>query len=259
MTLGATLSLQARVLGALVLRETTAAFGTSQIGYLWAIITPAAGTAILVAIFSAAGRQPPFGESLGLFFATGLLTLDFFTKLNSSLMTVLDANKALLTYPPIKGTDVIFARAILVAAVYIAIMVLFFTALVTLGLAGPPSDPAGLAAAFSVMFVLGLGFGTLNAVVLSLWASWRYIETILTRPLFFISGVFYVPSYLPPQIAEWLSWNPVLHGVEWMRSAYYRDYGSTVLDRGYILSCALLLLLAGLLGERLTRSRRGGA
>jgi capsular polysaccharide transport system permease protein len=68
-----------------------------------------------------------------------------------------------------------------------------------------------------------------------------------------------VPSYLPPQIAEWLSWNPVLHGVEWMRSAYYRDYGSTVLDRGYMLSCALLLVLAGLLGERLTRRRRSGA
>jgi capsular polysaccharide transport system permease protein len=128
MTLGATLALQGRVLGALILRETTAAFGTSQIGYLWAIITPAAGTAILVAIFSAAGRQPPFGESLGLFFATGILTLDFFTKLNSSLMTALDANKALLTYPPIKETDVIFARAILVGAVNIVIMALFFTA-----------------------------------------------------------------------------------------------------------------------------------
>jgi capsular polysaccharide transport system permease protein len=259
MTLGATLALQGRVLGALILRETTAAFGTSQLGYLWAIITPAAGTAILVAIFSAAGRQPPFGESLGLFFATGILTLDFFTKLNTSLMTVLDANKALLTYPPIKETDVIFARAILVAAVYIVIMALFFAALAVLGLAGPPSDPAGLVMAFSVIFLLGFGFGVLNGVIVSLWASWRYIETILTRPLFFISGIFYVPSSLPPQIAEWLSWNPVLHGVEWMRSAYYRDYGSTVLDRGYILSCALLLVLAGLLGERLTRKRRSSA
>lgn len=259
MAAGAILALQVRVLGALILRETTAAFGTSQIGYLWAIITPAAGTAILAAIFSAAGRQPPFGESLALFFATGILTLDFFSKLNSGLMTVLDANKALLCYPPIRETDVIFARAILVGAVYLAIMALFFTGLNMLGLAGPPADPAGLATCFGLTFLLGLAFGLLNGVVLSLWASWRYVETILTRPLFFISGIFYVPSYLPPHAVEWLSWNPVLHCVEWMRSAYYRDYGSTVLDKGYVTGLALLLLLAGLLGERLSRKRRSGA
>jgi capsular polysaccharide transport system permease protein len=259
MTISATLALQFRVLGALILRETTAAFGTSQIGYLWAIITPAAGTAILVAVFTAAGRQPPFGESLGLFFATGLLTLDFFTKLNTSLMTVLDANKALLAYPPIKETDVIFARAILVAAVYVAIMALFFSGLVALGLSAPPADAAGLSLAFMATFVLGLGFGTLNGVILSLWASWRYVETILTRPLFFVSGIFYVPSYLPPSVMEWLSWNPVLHCVEWMRSAWYRDYDSAVLDRGYVLCWALLLVLAGLLGERLSRLRRSSA
>jgi capsular polysaccharide transport system permease protein len=259
MPIAPTLALLFRVLGALVLRETTAAFGTSRIGYLWAIITPAAGTAILVAIFSAAGRHPPFGESLGLFFATGILTLDFFTKLNTGLMTVLDANKALLAYPPIKETDVIFARAILVAAVYAAIMALFFSGLVAMSLAAPPDDPAGLALAFAATFLLGLGFGMLNGVILSLWASWRYVETILTRPLFFLSGIFYVPSYLPPRVMEWLSWNPVLHCVEWLRSAYVRDYESVVLDRGYVLSVGLLLLLAGLLGERLSRINRSRA
>lgn len=259
MTISAILALQFRVLGALILRETTAAFGTSQLGYLWAVITPAAGTAILAAIFSAAGRQPPFGESLALFFALGILTLDFFSKLNSSLMTALDANKALLTYPPIHETDVIFARAILVAAVYLAIMALFFTGLVMLGLAAPPADPAGLAAGFCLTFLLGLGFGILNGAILSLCGSWRYIETILTRPLFFISGIFYVPSYLPPRAVAWLSWNPVLHCVDWMRSAYYRDYASTVLDIPYLAGCVLLLLLAGLVGERLSRKRRSGA
>jgi capsular polysaccharide transport system permease protein len=259
MNLPAALSHQARVLGALILRETTAAFGTSQIGYLWAVITPAAGTAILVAIFTAAGRQPPFGESLGLFFATGLLTLDFFSKLNSGLMGAMDANKALLAYPPIRETDVLFARAILVAAVHAAIMAMFFSALAMLGMAGSPAEPADIAAAFAVTFLLGLGFGMLNGVIISVWASWRHIEAILTRPLFFLSGIFFVPSYLPPPIPAWLAWNPVLHCVEWMRSAFYRDYASTVLDRSYVLGCALLLVLAGLMGERISRRRRGSA
>ncbi|HEU4985719.1 MAG TPA: ABC transporter permease [Rhizobiaceae bacterium] len=255
----AVLALQFRVLAALVLRETRATFGTTQIGYLWAVITPAASTAVLVAIFAAIGRHPPFGASLALFFATGVLTLELFNKLGSSLMTVFEANRALLTYPPIKETDVLFARAILIAATYVLIMAIFFSGLIVFGMAGPPARPGELMAGFAATSLLGFGFGTVNAVILSLWESWRHVEKILTRPLFFLSGIFYVPSYLPRRAIEWLEWNPVLHAVEWMRNGYYVNYDSTVLDKPYILSVALLLTFVGLAGERLTRSRRGSA
>ncbi len=45
------LTTQARVIGALVLRETRSAFGDTQLGYLWAIVNPALSTLVLVAIF----------------------------------------------------------------------------------------------------------------------------------------------------------------------------------------------------------------
>ena len=61
------LSLQARVIMSLVLRETRATFGTSMFGYLWAIITPTVSVGILAFIFQKIGRQPPFGSSLALF------------------------------------------------------------------------------------------------------------------------------------------------------------------------------------------------
>ncbi|WEX10245.1 ABC transporter permease [Chelativorans sp. AA-79] len=252
----AAIATQLRVIGALVLRETRATFGTSQIGYLWAIIVPAAGTMILVLLFSAIGRHPPFGASLALFFATGLLTLEFFNKLGDSLMTVFEANRALTAYPLIKGADFLFARAILIAATYALIMSLFFSALIALDLADVPAHPMDLMEAFSVTLLLGFGFGATNAVLVSLWDSWRHVEKILTRPLIFVSGVFYVPSALPTRVIDWISWNPVLHAVEWLRSGYYVNYDTRVLDKTYILAVALCLTFAGLAGERLTRSRR---
>lgn len=255
----AVLSLQARVIGALILRETRATFGTTQIGYLWAIITPAAGTALLVIIFSAIGRQPPYGASLALFFATGILTLGMFTKLGNSLMSVFEANKALLTYPPIKETDVLFARAILIGVTHLLIMLLFYSGLIAFGLAGLPAYPLDLLSAIAATFVLGFGFGATNAVIVSLWDSWRHVEKILTRPLFFLSGIFYVPSHMPPQILDFLKWNPVLHAVEWTRNGFYPNYDSMVLDKTYLLGLALVLVLFGLAGERLTRTRRSSA
>lgn len=250
------LGLQARVIAALVLRETRAAFGTSQFGYFWAIITPAASVGLLVFIFSLIDRQPPFGASLALFFATGILTLEFFNKLSNALMTSFDANKALLTYPLIKETDALFARLILISATYALIMLLFYSALCILGLADPPAYPARLLQAFGVAAFLGFGFGTLNAVIISLFASWIHIEKVLTRPLFFLSGIFYIPSLLPPEAIDILKWNPILHLVEWVRSGYYPNYQSSVIQPAYPIALAVLLTLLGLAGERLFRKKR---
>lgn len=257
--LRAALAMQVRVIVALVLRETRATYGTSQLGYLWEIVIPAAATAILVAIFTAIGRHPPFGESFALFFATGLLTIYLFRKYGASLMTVYDANKALMTYPPIKAPDVLYARSLLIAATHLVIMVVFYSGLGYWGLAGFPAYPEKLITAFAVTCLLGFGFGATNAVLLSFFESWRHVVTILTRPLMFISAIFYVPSYMPPEIIAWIKWNPVLHCVEWMRNGYYANYNSRVLDEFYVLTVAVILILIGLLGERLTRQQRGGA
>jgi capsular polysaccharide transport system permease protein len=255
-TMGGLIDLQARVIGALVLRETRATFGTSHLGYLWAIVTPTASVAVLVVLFSAIGRQPPFGSSLALFFATGILTLEFFKKLSNTLMGTFTANRALLSYPPIKMTDALFARLILISATYLLIMLLFYTGLVLADLAELPSYPEVLVQAFTATALLGFGFGTLNAVIVSLWDSWAQIEKILTRPLIFISGVFYVPSNLPPEVIAFLKWNPVLHLVEWMRTGYYPNYDSTILDKTYLLGIVMFLLLFGLAGERCFRKNR---
>lgn len=259
MQIALALQLQLRIIAALILRETRATFGTSRFGYLWAIITPAGGVAVLVIIFSAISRQPPFGESFALFFATGLFTLEMFRKLGDSLMTVFEANKALLTYPPIREPDVLFARAALIGVTYALIMGIFFSGLIAAGLAGFPAHPAELMTAFFVTFLLGFGFGATNSIIASLWDSWRHVVKIITRPLFIISAVFYVPSYMPPQIVAVLKWNPVLHAIEWMRNGYYPNYDSRVLDKSYILSIAVILIFIGLAGERLTRNRRGRA
>lgn len=250
------LALQLRVIASLILRETRATFGTSPFGYVWAIITPTIGVGLMVFIFSMIGRHPPFGSSLALFFATGILTLQFFDQLSNKLMTVFDANRALLTYPIIKDVDTLIARAVLVAATYMVIMFVFHAVLIALNLAPLPAHPEHIILAFFATFLLGFGFGTLNAVIVSLWDTWTHIEKILTRPLFFLSAIFYIPSQLPLQARKVLQWNPVLHLVEWFRHGFYPNYNSTVLDVWYPVGLGAGMLLLGLAGERLFRQAR---
>ena len=159
------LILQVRVILSLVLRETRATFGTSHLGYIWAIITPTASVAILVFIFSLINRQPPFGSSLALFFATGILTLQFFSEFSNKLMTVFNANRALLTYPIIKDVDTLLARSLLIGCTYLVIMVIFYSALIMLKLADFPAYMDQVVFAFFATALLGIGFGTMNAVI----------------------------------------------------------------------------------------------
>lgn len=253
---GELLAIQARVIIALVLRETRATFGASKFGYLWAILTPAISVSFLVFIFSLVGRQAPFGISLALFFASGMLPLHFFKKTSSTLISSFSVNKALLTYPLIKDLDTLIARAILISITYLLIMAIFYLGLMILGLASTPHHPEQIMFAFIVTSMLGFGFGTVNAVLATFWTSWKQIVGIITTPLLFLSGIFYIPSLLPPEAIAILKWNPVLHLVEWMRIGIYANYESTVLFKPYPLGLSLLLILLGLASERLFRKKR---
>ena len=245
--------IQVRVIAALFLRETRSTFGSSSFGYLWAILTPTLGVALLVIIFSFASRQPPFGQSLALFFATGFLSYEFYNKLTQSIMSSTDANRALLLYPIVTPLAAVAARFFLITITYFIIMCLFYWGLILLKLAEYPSYPIQLCYAFIAIGLLGLSIGLVNISLMNVWSEWRFIWQIINRPIFFISGIFFIPSLLPEYVLRYLKWNPVLHLIEWVRSAYYPNYDSRVLDIGYLFSVTFLFIAVGLFAERLLR------
>ncbi len=249
------LTTQARVIGALVLRETRSAFGDTQLGYLWAIANPALSTLVLVIIFSSIGRSPAFGTSFALFFATGILPFRTYSKLSSSLMTAISSSRGLLSYPLVNEVDILISKYILIVLTYLMIVVVFFSIIIVGDDAPWPVHIEVCFTAFGSLSLLGLGAGATNAVIFRLWPTWKQLESIISRPLFFLSGIFYVPSEFPTHIVKILAWNPVLHGIEWFREGYYSNYNSIVLSKSYLLTCAMILLLLGFFGERLYRKK----
>jgi capsular polysaccharide transport system permease protein len=250
------LVIKARVVAALALRETRVTFGGVKLGYFWAIFEPVLGTALLTLLFSFALRHPPIGTSFPLFFATGFLIFNLYQKLSGSLMAVFQSNRALLTYPLVTETDVVFARFIVILMTYLMIFLMFFSGLIALDLADYPHRLDLVLLAIAAMAALGLGAGLTNAVLCLLWPTWRRIEAIITRPLFFISGVFFIPSNFTPGIRYWLSWNPMLHAIDLFRVGYYRTYHSSTLDLPYLGFYIIALICIAFGAERLFRRRR---
>jgi len=71
--------------------------------------------------------------------------------------------------------------------------------------------------------------------------------------VYILSGTLMVVSALPEAVIYPLSFNPVLHAVEWMRTAYYEGYSDRVLDKEYLIGFGLTSLCLGLLMERMFR------
>jgi capsular polysaccharide transport system permease protein len=249
------LQAQGRILVALMLRDVRTRFFGSALGFLIAIGWPLSHIFILLAINTALGRAAPYGDSSALWFATGIVPFMAFQYMSRFTMMGVVLNRPLLSFPVVKVSDILFARAILellnAGAVVIVTMLIF----AFFGIDFIPLDLVQASLAIGACLLLGLGFGIVNGVIAGVVPFWMTGYALFMMLMWVASGVLFVPDALPDVARYYLSFNPALHGAEWMRSAYYEGYGSGVLSKGYMIGFALVMLFLGLGLERMLRGR----
>jgi capsular polysaccharide transport system permease protein len=249
------LVIQGRVILAVILREMRTRFGRAQLGYVWALAEPVAHVATLLTIFTLLGRVAPVGNDLSLFFVTGIVPWLMFSNVVSRTMKAVDANSALLSYPQVMPIDLMVARSLLEAATMVTVFGVLLAVLGSTGSTVTPYNFLDLLGAFFCITVFATGIGMANTVVSTVWPSYEKIYAALTRPLYFLSGVFFTADMIPSPAREWMLLNPLLHMVEWTRSGFFPDYDGSHLDRVFAISIAAILLLLGLAAERACRNR----
>jgi ABC-type polysaccharide/polyol phosphate export permease/Flp pilus assembly protein TadD len=242
---------QGRVIHALIIRETRTRFGDSKLGYGWALLEPVAHILMLSLVFAVLMRgRPPIGEEFFIFYYTGIIPYHMFVHTSSSMTYAIASNGSLLQLPLVGTFDVLTARGLLELLTDTLVAAVLLAGFGALGLGALPQDIAGVSTSLLVIWLLGCGCGFLNAVINAFAKSWDKIWAQLTRLLYFCSGIFYVPGMMPEWIRDILAWNPVLHAVDWFRSSFFREYEPHWLDRSYLLTFAVVTLLAGLGLER---------
>jgi capsular polysaccharide transport system permease protein len=164
-------------------------------------------------------------------------------------------NAPLLQIPLVTNFDVIAARGLLEIATDIVVAVLLLIGFGAIGIDAQPDDLWGPSIALLVTAALGCGVGYINAVMTVFFRSWEKVFSQLTRLLYFISGIFYVPAMMPDWARDVLAWNPLLHSVDWFRAGFFSSYQPHWLDRSYLVMLAILSLMTGFALERGLRRR----
>ncbi|MCE6950229.1 ABC transporter permease [Cereibacter sphaeroides] len=236
-----------RSIVSLMLREMATSYGRSPGGYIWAVAEPVAGLILLTIVFSFAFRSPPLGSNFALFYATGFLPFIYYTSLTSRVGLAIRFSRPLLAYPTVNFIDAIASRFLLNTITNLVVFMIVFTGIiVTYGL-NVSIDFYAVAEALSMIALLALSLGTVNCYLFSVFPVWEQIWSILNRPMFFLSGIFFVLETVPEPFRSLLWYNPLVHVIAKMREGFYSTYDARLASPLYVYSTSLLLLLLGLL------------
>lgn len=237
----------ARAVGALILREITTTYGRSPGGYVWAVLEPAAGIALLTLIFSMVFRTPPLGTNFALFYATGILPLMMYTDISAKMAQTIQFSRALLTYPRVTFLDALIARFILNAMTQMVVHILILGFILFALGSRTPLDFTRIAQAYVLILTLAIGIGTLNSFLTLTYPVWSTAWAVLNRPLFLISCVFFLFETVPQPYDDYLWYNPIVHVAGLMRDGFYPYYQPTYVSFAYPLGIAAITTTTGLL------------
>ncbi len=249
------LTVQGRVISALTLRETRSRYGNSKLGFFWALFEPFAHVVVFIGIFSALGRAAPIGDSIGLFILTGIVPWLLYSNIVNKVMVGQAVNKALLGYPQVMPMDIAISRVILEASTLVLVMLFFLALAVYLGDSVRIDNFLQMMSSIGLLIMLATGVGLINAAIIPHYPSYTSIYSALSRPLYFISGVFFTADFLSPEAYAMVQYNPLIHLVEWFRSGFFTSFNSNLYDQSYAVWVCLGVFIVGLVAERLSSKR----
>lgn len=230
-----------------MLREMSTSYGRSPGGYLWAVLEPAAGIAFLTLIFSAGFRSPALGISFAMFYATGVLPFAMFNDLAGKLGQSLNYSRQLLAYPRVTFADAIIARLMINTITQLMINYIITASIVHIFRTRVIMDYQTIVTAYALIILLALGIGTFNAFMLRRFELYQRFWSILTRPLFLLSCIFFLFDTVPQPYQDWLWYNPLIHVIGLMRRGYYPSYDAPYVSIAYVVTVSLVTLVFGLL------------
>jgi capsular polysaccharide transport system permease protein len=238
--------IQARVIGALMIRELSTRFGRENIGFLWVMAEPLLFAGLVGAVWTWIKGPEEHGVSVVAFIATGYIPLTMFRNSVGRAVRIFSVNGSLMYHRQIKVLDFIFVRFLIemigamMAYLFIAIILIYFD------LFPVPADMGFLLAGF---FLYGLFTFSLCLILAPLSEMSDVLEKLMPVTVYImipISGTFNMVSWLTPAAREVLLYSPFVSAMEMMRYGVFGDRVTPYYDVAVPLISSMVLMLVGL-------------
>ncbi|PMG75688.1 ABC transporter [Shewanella sp. 10N.286.51.B7] len=228
------------VIFAIFLREIKSKF-SDKLGVSWAVAQPVSFIFVLSYIRGSIDGGDTHTLPTFVFMLYGMICIQLFLTTLTSTSGSIKKNKQLFTFRQVQPIASVIAVALFelinkvaVIGVLAIIMYLFKIEILIY-------DPLRILAYLICIWLLATSIGMLFALVRAFIPETDKIRTLLQRPLFFISGVFFSLQDLPEKIWIFFQWNPILHAIELSRFAAYPGYNALGVSELYLFLVTITL------------------
>lgn len=243
------LAIQARVIGALLMREVLTRYGRHNIGFLWLFLEPMLFTLGVAALwfFAKVGHAD---MPIVAFAVTGYSSVLLWRNMPGRCSTAIEPNLALMYHRHVKVIDIFASRILLEIAGTTTSFVTLVLLFNVLGWMKPPEDIFKVVLGWFMLAWFGAALALLigalsarNETVEKIWHPTAYL-------LFPVSGAVFMVNWLPAEARELVLLLPMVHGVEVLREGYFGSMVKAHYDLVYMAEISLVLTLLGLSQER---------
>lgn len=231
---------------ALFLREGVTRLAAGRAAWLWILLEPIVHVVFLMVLFSTLRSRTLSGTDFAVFLAVGVMGFHIFKNPATRCMGAINANRALFAYRQVKPVDAVIVRALLEGFIEFIVIVLVLSGAAFIGFDSIPHDPLKALIGICLLWLFGSGLGLMFSVGSELIPEIGRIVRLLFTPLYFVSGVMFSPAAMPPAAREWLLVNPLIHGLEYVRSGFFPGYHLTPgVDISYLSAFAFTSIFIG--------------
>ena len=237
------LSVQKRVLGALLMREILTRYGRHNIGFMWLFGEPMIFTLGVTVLWNIMNHHTEGGISITAFVLTGYSTILLWRNMPGRCVMAIAPNAPLLFHRQVKPIDVYLARTLLEAigaTMSFVILSIFF---ISVGLVEPPQDLLTVAEGWFLLVWYALGVSLIIGAVSErtelIEKIWHPIMYLLVP----LSGSFFTVESLPPAFAQVVLFIPTVHCAEIVREGFFGTTYRWHYDMGYVVTFNMILFL----------------
>jgi ABC-type polysaccharide/polyol phosphate export permease len=244
------LTIQARVIHALLLREIITRYGRANLGFAWLFVEPMLFTLGITALWTAFRMGRTSAVPIVAFALTGYSSVLLWRNCASRAATAIPPNVALLYHRNVRVLDLLFTRMLLEMAGATISFIGLGALWIGLGWCELPQDTLKVLAGWLLLAWWGMALGLVIGAMSSFSDIFERLWPPVSYLLFPLSGAVFMVDWLPKPLQEVVLWLPMVHGLEFLREGWFGQAVRTHYDMGYLIATSLGFTLLGLLLAR---------
>ncbi|MCB1539593.1 MAG: ABC transporter permease [Rhodoblastus sp.] len=226
---------QARVIGALMLREAMSRFGHDNLGFFWIVGEPIVLMIGVMLMWAVTGEAARHSVAVIPFALTGYAFITMWRHVTGRSMHCMTQSTPLTFHRDVSYFDVWLAKMLLECVAIFGAFMIAYVPFALLDLAPPINDPLLLVGGWGLICAFSISFGLLIAA----WSELSELAERIVPPIMYITlpftGLFYMVDWLPAYAQRAIMWSPLVSCIEMFRAGLFPPSLATHYDPMYVI------------------------